>query len=158
RTRVGKHARRVAGHTAGSVSERLDDLHNMFGDPEVRAIITAIGGYNSNQLLEDLDYELIKANPKIFLCYSDITALHFAIWQKTGLGVVLGPAILPQFGEHGGLHPYTWSSFQRTLMVPHTVGDLVSPSEAAYEYLEWDDEDIRAREHVFHKGPQVVRE
>jgi len=113
RVRVGEHARLQTGWTAGTASERAADLHAMFGDPEVRAIVCTIGGYNANQLLELLDYELIAANPTIFVGFSDITALHGAIHARTGLATMLGPALLPQFGELGGVDEYTWQAFER---------------------------------------------
>src|SRR5487761_487347 len=66
RVKIGKNARNVSGHKAGTKEERVEDLHNMFEDPDVRAIITTIGGYNSNELLDLIDYGLIRRNPKIF--------------------------------------------------------------------------------------------
>jgi muramoyltetrapeptide carboxypeptidase len=74
-----------------SVENRLKDLHAAFSDPNVKAILTAIGGYNCNQLLSYVDYELISKNPKILCGYSDITALQLAIYRKTGLVTYSGP-------------------------------------------------------------------
>lgn len=70
---------------SSSVQSRITDLHEAFADPNVKAILTVIGGYNSNQLLESIDYDLIRRNPKIFCGFSDITALGNAIYHKTGL-------------------------------------------------------------------------
>jgi muramoyltetrapeptide carboxypeptidase len=70
---------------------RLEDLHDAFGDSKVRAVITVIGGFNSNEMLPYLDYSLIRSNPKIFCGYSDITALENAIYAKTGLVTYSGP-------------------------------------------------------------------
>ncbi len=70
---------------SSSVTSRLSDLHDAFMDQNVKGILTVIGGYNSNQLLDFIDYNLIKQNPKIFCGFSDITALGNAIYHKTGL-------------------------------------------------------------------------
>lgn len=68
-----------------SVKSRLHDLHEAFQDKNIKAIFTVIGGYNVNQLLDGIDYQLIRANPKILCGYSDITALQNAIYAKTGV-------------------------------------------------------------------------
>jgi muramoyltetrapeptide carboxypeptidase LdcA involved in peptidoglycan recycling len=76
---------------SSSVKSRIEDIHAAFRDKDVKCILTAIGGFNSNQLLRDLDYGLIKNNPKILCGYSDITALANAIYAKTGLITYIGP-------------------------------------------------------------------
>lgn len=76
---------------SSSIKTRVDDLHQAFLDKKVKAIFTAIGGFNSNQLLKYLNYDLIKKNPKILCGYSDITALSNAIYAKTGLVTYSGP-------------------------------------------------------------------
>jgi len=70
---------------SSSVKSRVEDLHEAFSDKNVKAVFTVIGGFNSNQILKYLDYDLIKNNPKILCGYSDITALANAITAKTGL-------------------------------------------------------------------------
>lgn len=145
RVRVGEHARSQTGWTAGNPSDRAADLHAMFADPEVRAIVCTIGGYNANQLLELLDYELIAANPTIFVGFSDITALHGAIHARTGLATMLGPALLPQFGELGGVDAYTWDAFERVAMCAEPAGVFRQPEHWYPERLWWDQEDDRPR-------------
>lgn len=76
---------------SSSIKERIDDLHEAFADKDVKAILTSIGGFNSNELLPYIDYELIRQNPKIICGYSDITALNNAITAKTGLVTYIGP-------------------------------------------------------------------
>ena len=76
---------------SSSVESRVKDIHDAFTDESVDAIFTTLGGVNSNQLLDYLDYELIKNNPKILCGYSDITALANAITTKTGLVTYSGP-------------------------------------------------------------------
>lgn len=76
---------------SSSVQSRLFDLHEAFLDKNVKAILTTIGGYNSIQLLEGIQYEVIKYNPKILCGYSDITTLQNAIFAKTGVVTYSGP-------------------------------------------------------------------
>ena len=85
KTKVGKHARTVNGFLAGTDKERLEDLHWAFGDAEVDAVWCVRGGYGVTRLLPFVDFNLIRKNPKIFIGYSDITALHLAISQNCGL-------------------------------------------------------------------------
>ena len=92
-----------------SLEKRIEDLHEAFRDPNVKGILTVLGGYNANQLLQYIDYDLIKKNPKVFCGYSDITALNAAIYKKTGLITYSGPHF-STFGVKYGLE-YTLNSF-----------------------------------------------
>lgn len=157
RVRLGRHATGKHGHTAGTISDRTADLHEMFADPEVKGIITTIGGSSSNQLLDELDYDLIAANPKVLMGYSDITALHLGIHVRTGLVTFLGPAVLPQFGEAGGLMPYIRQAIQRTVCTASPVGELEPSPEIVAEALRWDVEDDRPRRTTVNPGPQALR-
>jgi len=87
----GEHVEECDEFWSTSIEHRVADLHAAFADPDVDAIMTVIGGYNSNQLLPYLDWDLIAANPKILCGYSDITALSGAIYAKTGLVTFSGP-------------------------------------------------------------------
>ncbi|GAA3836813.1 LD-carboxypeptidase [Sphaerisporangium flaviroseum] len=133
------------GHTAGGPRERAEDVHELFADPQVRAVMTAIGGYNANQLLDLLDYDLIGGHPKLLIGYSDATALLLAVWKRTGLRVVMGPQLLPQWGEPGGCLPYTAAMLDRTVAVPHPLGEVPFPEEQVTEFLAWDSADDRPR-------------
>jgi muramoyltetrapeptide carboxypeptidase len=96
------------------VEARVTDLHEAFADAEVKGILTTLGGYNSNGLLGYLDYDLIRANPKIFCGFSDITALATAIYARTGLVTYSGPHF-STFGMKRGID-YTIEYFERCLM------------------------------------------
>lgn len=74
-----------------SAQHRAEDLNEAFKDKNVKAILTVIGGFNSNQILDLIDYEAIKENPKIFCGFSDITVLSNSIYAKTGLVTYSGP-------------------------------------------------------------------
>ncbi|EKE18543.1 MAG: hypothetical protein ACD_9C00301G0005 [uncultured bacterium] len=87
----GKHVNEMDEFNSSSVSARLEDLHEAFADESVDAIFTVIGGYNTNQLLNLIDYELITKNPKIFCGFSDITAICNTITAKTGMVTYMGP-------------------------------------------------------------------
>jgi len=80
-----KNCRKIDEIDSSSIQERVDDLHEAFLDQNIKAILTSIGGFNVNQILEYIDYDIIKNNPKIICGYSDITALLNAIYAKTGL-------------------------------------------------------------------------
>lgn len=87
----GKNVNEVDMMSSSSIASRIEDLHEAFSDKNVKAILTVIGGFNSNQLFRYIDYDLIKKNPKIFCGFSDITALQNAIYSKTGLITYSGP-------------------------------------------------------------------
>lgn len=90
RCRIYPGVQQAEGYLAGSDAQRLQDLHAAFADPEVDAILCMRGGYGSMRLLDRLDFGLIRRNPKPLVGYSDITALHTAIYQRTGLATFHG--------------------------------------------------------------------
>ncbi len=153
---VSKNAIKNNDYMAGTIEERVADLHELFLNKEVKAIITTIGGTCSHQLLEQIDYSIIRSNPKIFMGYSDITSLHAAFGKKAGLITFLGPAILPQFGEFGGLLSFTKKHFEATLMKGERV--LLDSSQTyVEEQLYWDENDDRVRNQIPHKGMQALK-
>jgi len=104
KVKEGQHWRARNGYLAGTDAERLADLHRAFADPEVEAVWCARGGYGCGRLLPLLDYDLIRRNPKIFIGYSDITALHLAIHQRTGLVTFHGPVAASDYPENTLAH------------------------------------------------------
>lgn len=81
------------GYLAGSDQSRLDDLHRAFADPHIDAIFCLRGGYGTPRLLDRLDFDLLRHNPKPFVGYSDITALHLAISRYSGFVTFHGPML-----------------------------------------------------------------
>lgn len=81
------------GYLAGSDQTRLSDLHRAFADPDIDAIFCLRGGYGTPRLLDSLDFDLLRANPKPFVGYSDITALHLAISRYAGFVTFHGPML-----------------------------------------------------------------
>jgi len=126
----GNHVDELDQFASSTIESRIDDLHQAFADKNVKGILTVIGGFNSNQLLSYIDWDLIKANPKIFCGYSDITALNNAIFAKSGLVSYSGPHY-SSFGQK--LHfEYTLDYFKKCCM-----------SDDAYTVLpskEWSDD------------------
>jgi muramoyltetrapeptide carboxypeptidase len=104
RAKPGLYLKEVQGNYAGSVEQRLADLHRMFLDPEVKAIWCIRGGSGAIGLLRHIDYGLIRAHPKILLGYSDITALHLAIRKMTGLVTFHGPVALSTPNDYANRH------------------------------------------------------
>jgi muramoyltetrapeptide carboxypeptidase len=108
----GANLRRRDGYLAGSDAERAADLHAAFADPAVKAIFALRGGYGSCRLLPLLDYALIRAHPKPFVGYSDITALHHAIRVQAGLVTYHGP------NANEAFQPGNNAALRRALMDP----------------------------------------
>lgn len=82
---------------AGTDEERAEEINSFFADKSIDAIICMRGGYGCNRLIELLDFEVIKRNPKIFVGYSDITTLHIALNEKANLITFHGPMAVSNF-------------------------------------------------------------
>jgi muramoyltetrapeptide carboxypeptidase len=122
--RIGANVRKRSGYLGGSIAERVSDLHEMFRDPEINAVFAIRGGYGSPQLLDKIDYDLIRKNPKIFLGYSDITALHLAIHKLAGVLTFHGPVTLSKFSD------YTQKYFRAALFETAPIGTVTNPPES----------------------------
>lgn len=130
----GRYINEVDEFNSTTIAHRLDDFHDAFKDKNVKAIFTVIGGLNSNQLLQHLNYDLIRKNPKILCGYSDITALQNAIFSKTKLITYYGPHYFT-FGVKHDLE-YTRSYFKRCLMDSKPF-DIVPGKNV----IDWSDKD-----------------
>lgn len=100
RPKLGKYADRLNGFLAGTDAERVDDIHWAFSDPSIDAVWCIRGGYGLSRILPQIDFAKIKANPKPFIGYSDITALHVAIHQRTGLVTFHGPLATSELSDY----------------------------------------------------------
>lgn len=135
------HANESDVFASSSIDARVRDLHDAFSDKHVKAILTVIGGYNCNQLLDHLDYQLIKSNPKILCGYSDITALSCAINKMASLVTFSGP----HFSTFGCVQDmdYTIDNFKRCLMAKEPVEILASSTWSDDEwYLDQNNRNI----------------
>lgn len=104
KVKLGKNIRALRGNFAGTAQQRLEDFHAMFADPEIRGIWAAHGGSGAIGLLASVDYALIRRNPKVFVGYSDITALHLAILRRAGLVTFHGPVASSTFSDYSASH------------------------------------------------------
>lgn len=126
----GKHSAKMDQFNSSSIKSRIEDLHDSFEDDRVDAVLSVIGGYNSNQLLQYIDYELIERNPKIFCGFSDITVLSNAITAITGLITYSGPHFSSWGMKYG--FEYSLEYFMKCCM-----------SDSEYELIpskEWSDD------------------
>jgi len=87
----GKHVNECDEFDSSTIASRIEDLHEAFEDPSVNGILTVLGGFNSNQLLRYIDWNIIKNNPKVFCGFSDVTVINNALFTKTGLVNYSGP-------------------------------------------------------------------
>lgn len=101
---------RAPQYFSGTVEERLEDFHAAFADPAIDAIICSRGGYGSNYLLEQVDPNLIRANPKPFFAYSDMTVLQNMLLDRTGLVTFHGPMAAADFYREDGIDEETFES------------------------------------------------
>lgn len=134
-----RHALKDAAWIARNPQARADDLMEAFADPSIHAVFSMIGGEDSIRILPHIDLDVLRANPKIFMGYSDTTITHFACW-KAGLVSFYGPSIMAGFAENGGLFPYMVDSVRRTLCSPAPIGEL-KPNHDGWtvEFLDWGD-------------------
>ncbi|HCO73572.1 MAG TPA: LD-carboxypeptidase [Clostridium sp.] len=129
-------------YRAGSIKERAEELNNLIRDPEVKCIMSTIGGMNSNSLLPYIDYEAFKKNPKIIIGYSDVTAILLAIYEQTGISTYYGPALVASFGE---LPPFVDATFEYLkeitmdeIKIPYV---FEIPQYWTDEYVNWETQD-----------------
>jgi muramoyltetrapeptide carboxypeptidase LdcA involved in peptidoglycan recycling len=136
RTRLMTNAGACDGFVAGTPEQRAADIHEAFLDPEVSVVLAAIGGYNSNQLLPHLDFDVIAAHPKIIQGYSDITWLLWAIAVRSGLRTFHGPALVPELGEFPEVLPLT-DRFLRAAWFGEEPVEFAPADYWTDEFLDW---------------------
>lgn len=107
-----------SGYKTKEPQIRAKELNEMFSNKNIDGIICIRGGYGSSQILEYLDYGIIKNNPKFFLGYSDITALHLSIYKNTGLITFHGPILLSKFKDYTAnyLEKILWSDYREIIL------------------------------------------
>lgn len=132
---VGKNVGKERGYLAGTDEERLSDLHYMFGKKAVKAIMCVRGGYGTGRLLPSIDYSLIKKNPKIFVGYSDITALQMAFLKKAGLVTFAGPMLAVDFWKGEEISKFTEEQFWRMVTSDKKFGKLANPDDERFFVL-----------------------
>ncbi len=127
---VGPNIRRRHGHTSGTPKQRAADLMDAFTDKNVDAMMCVWGGWNSNDIIDLLDYGTIRRNPKLFIGYSDITILNVALLEKAGLVNFQGPALVTF--THAHLMDWEVEDFKKATMTTKVPRKL----EAAPTYID----------------------
>ena len=113
-----------ARYTAGSDARRARELHAAFADPEVKAVWAARGGYGAMRLFKLLDDELLRRHPKIFIGYSDMTALHLRFYQRFGWVTFHGPMAAKDLA--GGVEHYDQRTLLGALTQARPLGEIQS--------------------------------
>ncbi|MCT1901374.1 S66 peptidase family protein [Oceanobacillus sojae] len=116
---------------------RAEDLMTAFQDPEIKGIISNIGGDDSIRLLPYIDFNIIRQNPKVFMGFSDTTIAHL-FCLHAGLSSFYGPAIMTDFAENVAMDIYTVNAIQSMLFQAEAVGSIPAPEKWTSEFLEWD--------------------
>jgi muramoyltetrapeptide carboxypeptidase LdcA involved in peptidoglycan recycling len=126
-------------YRSGSIRERAEELNELIKNPEIKCIMSSIGGMNSNSLLPYIDYETLRKNPKIIIGFSDVTAILLAVYAKTGITTYYGPAVVASFGEFPPFVDETFHYFSDIVMknvnVPHTYKN---PDYWTDEFVNWE--------------------
>jgi muramoyltetrapeptide carboxypeptidase len=133
RVKMGRHTTARHGYLAGTDEERAADLMEMFSDPEVDGIFAQRGGWGTPRLLPLIDYAIVRQNPKVFIGYSDITALLNAFHQEAGLVTFHGP------NASSNIRPYTLDSLRRAVFSAAPIGVYANPPK--------DDDDLVNRDY-----------
>ena len=120
RIKLAEHVYARDDYVAGDAKDRAADLNALFADPEVNVVQALQGGYGSAQTIPHLDFDAIAANPKPLVGFSDITALHVSIRQRTGMPTVYGNGLV-------GVGSAEASAFTRERLLAVLTGDATGP-------------------------------
>ena len=128
-------------YRSGTINERANELNELIRNPDVRCIMSTIGGYNSNSLLPYIDYKALINDPKIIIGYSDMTAILLGIFAKTGLVTYYGPALVASFGELPPFRDLTYDYFSDLLINPKpTPFAFATPEFWTDDYIPWEEQ------------------
>jgi len=129
RPKLGESCRSIYGYLAGADALRAADVNAFFADPEVMGIVCLKGGYGTPRILDALDYATIRRNPKVFVGYSDITALHLALNRHGSLPTFHGPMGVSDTLLQGD--EFSTASWLKSLTSSAPLGRLENPPEAS---------------------------
>jgi muramoyltetrapeptide carboxypeptidase LdcA involved in peptidoglycan recycling len=137
--------------------KRAEDLMKAFSDPEIKGIVSCIGGIESIRMLPYIDFEVIANHPKIFMGYSDSTTTHM-ICYKAGVSSIYGPTLLVDFAENVMMDPYTVEYIIKTLFQSEAIGDVKPAKHWTSEHLPWliENKDI-ARKYLPNSGYELLQ-
>jgi muramoyltetrapeptide carboxypeptidase len=142
RVKIGAHVKARYGNLAGTDRERASDINAFFADKEVNGIVAFSGGWGTPRLLPYLDYDAIRANPKVLIGFSDLTGLLNAVQKKTGLVTFHGPMADSRYDA------YTLSNFRKVVMSTDPIGTLPNPQKRDEELIDRDNRIVTLREGV----------
>ena len=128
-------------YRSGTIKERVEELNELIRDPEVKCIMSTIGGMNSNSLLPYIDYEALRKNPKIIIGYSDMTAILMGIYAQTGIKTYYGPALVASFGEFPPYNEMTFGYFEDILIKDSKNYIYKAPEFWSEEFIDWSTQD-----------------
>ncbi|MGI8486894.1 MAG: S66 family peptidase [Thermomicrobiales bacterium] len=137
RVKVGDHAFNNHGYVSDTAEHRVSDLHAMFADPDIKMMLCTLGGDHACHLLPLLDWDLIRANPKIFMGFSDITVLNVAFWAMTGMVTFSGPSLLTDWAEFPEMPAFARDSAMRAIASTEPIGDFAASPTWTDEFLDW---------------------
>jgi muramoyltetrapeptide carboxypeptidase len=125
--RVYPHGLARHGYFAGTDAQRLDDLNAALADPQVRAVLCTRGGYGMQRIVDGVDFDAVRRDPKLVMGFSDITALHLSLWRHAGLATVHGP-VAAQLDK--GADSITARGAHRALSTDDTIVVRADPAES----------------------------
>lgn len=132
KTKLAPNALKHWGYLAGTDEERASDIEWAFKEESVDGIVCLRGGYGATRLLSLLNYDIIKAHPKVFVGFSDITALHTAFLQYANLASIHGTMVL-SLGRNAS--SYTVAQFANGLQHPYATGEIPLPEDCRLETI-----------------------
>ncbi len=127
KVKIGMSCYSKYGYLAGKDELRAGDINSMFADDDIDGIICLRGGYGTPRILEKIDYDNIRKNPKVYVGYSDITAIHIAINQISGLVTFHGPMITSDIIHN--FQGFSKESLLNTITNNGVIGDVKNPNE-----------------------------
>ncbi|MEN1939384.1 S66 peptidase family protein [Paenibacillus sp. 102] len=131
---TGKHD----NYRSGSIKERAEELNELIRNPNIKCIMSTIGGMNSNSILPYIDYTAFIKSPKIMIGHSDVTAILLGIYAKTGIHTFYGPALIPSFGEFEPFVNFTYEYFSDMLEEKQTLPyNIKKPPYWTDEFVNW---------------------
>ncbi|AGF57071.1 muramoyltetrapeptide carboxypeptidase [Clostridium saccharoperbutylacetonicum] len=122
---LGESCLKNHGYLSGTDEIRANDINKMFEDKSIKGIFAIRGGYGAPRILDKLDYDMIKKNPKVFAGYSDITALHNVFNQKCELITFHTP--MPSTEIYKGIDEYTLDYFKKNIFSDIPLGVIKNP-------------------------------
>lgn len=156
KVKVMPHALKGLDYIDQHREKRAADLNQAIADPEVKAIVSTIGGNDTGRILPFIDIENLKAHPKIFSGYSDTTTNHLYFYRH-GISTSYGPALLTDFAENIAMDPYTVDHIKKTWFNSDPIGEVL-PSPYIREHgLRWDEENQKIeRPKVENSGYEII--